>query len=194
MKNSIHDYFVNKHANDPNISFEDCIGGKYPIQQSTKRFLLPTAFAASILLLMLLLPLFENFSSGIFQSSENATPIQNTPVAVAQSNGSAEQEIRPAPRNSAPRGERVLPTETVPAVYPEAAIEQGIEGWIVISLTVSAAGEVVDPYVEDAEPAGVFDESALEAIRQFTFRPKMVDGEAVTTSGVQYLFRYHLDD
>ena len=46
----------------------------------------------------------------------------------------------------------------------------------------------------DAEPANIFDRSSLRAAARFKFQPRVVDGEGVNVDGVQYLFRYQLED
>ena len=48
--------------------------------------------------------------------------------------------------------------------------------------------------VVDIEPAGYFERSSENALLQFEFEPRIVNGEAVAVEGVQYLFRYHLQD
>jgi len=46
----------------------------------------------------------------------------------------------------------------------------------------------------EAEPAGVFDKSALKAITRFKYKPHRVDGKAVSADGQQYLFRYEMGE
>ncbi len=53
------------------------------------------------------------------------------------------------------------------------------EGAVDIAYTVDAAGVVRDAVVVSAEPAGVFDEAALNAIQRWRFSPKLQDGKPV---------------
>lgn len=190
MKNSIHDFYAHEHQRDPQISFEESIGMQKCFIKSMSPY---AAIAATVIAGIFLMPLIENGETAINRVNDAAEP-SRAQFAAAQRAGNAEQENRSAPTNPNSRIERILPIATVSPSYPAEAERQNIEGWVLISLTVSAEGEVLDPYVEDADPPDIFNESALEAIRQFTFRPQMVDDQPVEVSGVQYLFRYNLDD
>lgn len=78
--------------------------------------------------------------------------------------------------------------------YPRRAQAAGIEGWAMVRFDVGAAGEVLNPVVEAAEPSGVFDREALKAIMKFKYKPKVVDGRAVPYSGVRYRFQFNLQE
>jgi len=69
--------------------------------------------------------------------------------------------------------------------YPEAARDQGIQGAVVVRYDVSAEGRVANAQVVSAEPAGVFEEAALKAVRGWRFRPGRQKGvESVFTGMV----------
>jgi len=70
-------------------------------------------------------------------------------------------------------------TRTVEPRYPPAAQAAGQEGWVELEFTVTAAGNVEDVTVIDANPAGVFDEAASEALARWRFRPVEANGVAV---------------
>ena len=57
------------------------------------------------------------------------------------------------------------------AIYPGRAINDGIEGHVVVEYTVSRDGRVVRPEVVDSEPPGVFDEVALRAVERREYVP-----------------------
>lgn len=86
-----------------------------------------------------------------------------------------------------------LPIVTVPPQYPNRAAQRGIEGWCLVEFTVNANGGVEDARVVDGEPPGIFDRSSLRAVARFRFNPKTRNGEPVSTPGVQYVFRYTLE-
>ena len=76
------------------------------------------------------------------------------------------------------------------APYPAQAKQDGIEGDVILHLTIDEAGIVTQ--VEVVEPAGHgFDEAARQAAFKFRFEPAMVDGEprAVT---VPYRYSFTL--
>lgn len=103
------------------------------------------------------------------------------------------QEQRPAPETRAVN-EEMLPLHTEEAVYPKAAADEEIEGWVHLRFTVNATGTIDENSlsVVDAEPAEVFNTSALEAAKKFRFSPRVADGEPVAVPNVQYVFRYQL--
>lgn len=64
-------------------------------------------------------------------------------------------------------------------VYPPAAKAAGIEGSVTVRYDVTADGAVANARVVSAAPAGVFNEAALSAVRQWRFRAAVVRGVAV---------------
>jgi len=73
----------------------------------------------------------------------------------------------------------VIPLVRINPEYPTRARERGIEGWVQVEFTITAAGTVADAKVVDAEPKGLFDRAALEAIGRWKYNPKVVDGRAM---------------
>ncbi len=81
----------------------------------------------------------------------------------------------------------VVPLERVPPKYPVRAASRHIEGWVKVEFTISTSGTVENAVVVDAQPPEVFDEAALKAINQWTFKEKIVNGVAVEQRAVQTL-------
>lgn len=88
----------------------------------------------------------------------------------------------------------MLPLVNVSPNYPTRAAQRGIEGWCQVRFTVTAEGGVRDVEVVDAEPQGIFDRSSIRAAERFRFQPRVVDGEPIDVPGVQYVFRYELEE
>jgi protein TonB len=88
----------------------------------------------------------------------------------------------------------MLPLVNVSPSYPTRAAQRGIQGWCQVRFTVTAEGGVRGVEVVDAEPQGIFDRSSIRAAERFRFQPRVVDGEAVDVPGVQYVFRYELEE
>ncbi|MDD5330825.1 MAG: energy transducer TonB [Sulfuricella sp.] len=63
--------------------------------------------------------------------------------------------------------------------YPEQAAARGVEGSVVLLLLIDQAGAVKEASVADANPEGVFDDSALAAFRDARFAPAQKNGRAV---------------
>jgi protein TonB len=89
-----------------------------------------------------------------------------------------------------------LPLVAIAPQYPTRAAQRGIQGWCLVSFTVDGLGNVVEEsiVVVDAEPPNIFDRSSERAAARFKFQPRVVDGQGVEVPGVQYLFRYELED
>jgi TonB family protein len=66
-----------------------------------------------------------------------------------------------------------------PPVYPEGAREKGLEGTVLVRAMVDQLGRVVEAF--PAEPGGSpeLDQAAVEAVRQWRFRPAMSAGQPV---------------
>ena len=89
-----------------------------------------------------------------------------------------------------------LPLVAIAPQYPTRAAQRGIEGWCLVAFTVDGMGNVVEDTITvvDAEPASIFDRSSIRAAIRFKFQPRVVDGQGVEVPGVQYLFRYQLEE
>jgi protein TonB len=71
------------------------------------------------------------------------------------------------------------PVQQVPMTYPSKARAQGLEGYVILSLLISASGEIEKVEVLEAAPAGVFEASALAGIRDWRFEPAQYQGRSV---------------
>lgn len=88
----------------------------------------------------------------------------------------------------------ILPIRTTRPKYPARALNEGIEGHVVVQFTIDEQGAVSDAVVVEADPADTFDAVSLDAIQQFQFPVRQENGQAVRTEGVRYVFRYNLSD
>jgi len=86
-----------------------------------------------------------------------------------------------------------LPIVKVAAVYPRRAQARGIEGYVVVEFTVTKTGAVTSPVVVQAEPEGVFERAALDAVVKFKYKPRVVDGVAMSVAGVQNKISFEID-
>lgn len=71
------------------------------------------------------------------------------------------------------------PTYQAPVEYPRGARSQGVQGYVVLSLLISAAGEIEKVQVLEAQPAGVFEQSAIDGVRNWRFEPAQYQGRNV---------------
>jgi len=63
--------------------------------------------------------------------------------------------------------------------YPISARTRGSEGWVDVEFTVGTDGSVADAQIVGAEPKGIFEDSALDAVRRWRYKPVMKNGTAV---------------
>lgn len=85
-----------------------------------------------------------------------------------------------------------LPIVRVAPQYPRRALINNIEGWAVVEFTVTPQGTVRDPKVVDEEPKGVFGDVAINAVLKFRYKPRIVNGEAISVSGVRNKITFRL--
>ena len=79
------------------------------------------------------------------------------------------------------------------AIYPRRALVRGIEGYVVLEFTVTRTGGVRDPKVIEANPPKIFDQAAIDAVRQFRYIPRVVSGEPVEVTGVTNRIAFSFD-
>lgn len=76
--------------------------------------------------------------------------------------------------------------------YPPRALARGIEGYVVLEFTVTAAGTTRDLRVLEASPMNVFDAAALAAAREFRYQPRIQGGAPVDVPGVRSRIRFQI--
>lgn len=84
-------------------------------------------------------------------------------------------------------------TVTINPAYPRDALRRGLEGSVKLKLRIDEFGEVREVAVEEGNPSGVFDESALEAFRNARFEAARKDGRPVRAL-IYIRVRYELSE
>lgn len=74
---------------------------------------------------------------------------------------------------------RLVLVKSVQPDYPLKARASAIEGWVEIEFTVTESGRVKDAAVHAANPRGVFDQAAINALLQWRYKPDLVDAKPV---------------
>lgn len=77
--------------------------------------------------------------------------------------------------------------------YPLRAARSGWEGYVIVEFTVDETGRTRDAYVIEST-SSVFEDSALEAVSQFRYIPRIVDGERVPVQDVRNKLTFELPD
>ena len=65
------------------------------------------------------------------------------------------------------------------SVYPEFATVQQLDGFVTVAYDVTVSGNVDNVRVINSEPVGVFDNAAIEAVRDWQFLPMQRNGTPV---------------
>lgn len=121
-------------------------------------------------------------------------PGMNTIAIAMPSLGSDVQLSGGVNLGTAPADTEATPILKVPPIYPPRAQERGVEGWVLIEFTISPTGAVVDAFVSKSHPSSIFNRAALRTIRKWKYRPKIVDGVAVSQSGIRTQITFELND
>lgn len=116
---------------------------------------------------------FEGSATEIFEPQFTAPP-RNGPLIAAQPDGD------------------MIPIMRVPPEFPQRMLSRGVSGWVLVEFTVDTLGRVVSPKVIDAQPASGFQRAALDAIARYKFKPRVVEGESVSVTGVRQRILFNL--
>ena len=120
----------------------------------------------------------------------------NVRVALQPAGGSATVTIHAggqatATQTNRPTGGRAIPASVISRVdpgYPAAAMQQGIEAVVMVETRVDADGNVSELRIIKGHP--MFDEAAMNAVRQWRFRPAQLNGQPRQGSvTVTFVFR-----
>lgn len=87
----------------------------------------------------------------------------------------------------------LLPIVKVSPRYPEDLASKGIEGFVRLKYTVTENGNTKDIVVINSSHPG-FERSAVNAARKFKFKPRVIDGKAVSVFDVYNLIEFKLAD
>jgi TonB family protein len=76
------------------------------------------------------------------------------------------------------------PVVRVAPVYPARALSQSLEGYVDLSFTVTAEGTVRNPTVMYSTDT-IFEETAIQAVLRYIYKPVSLDGELINTPQVK---------
>lgn len=83
-------------------------------------------------------------------------------------------------------------TYNIAPVYPEEAISECLEGWVLVEFSIAPDGVTYDHKVIDSYPRDVFESSALETAKELNYEnfPQELGKH---TEGVQFKFSFSFD-
>ena len=76
--------------------------------------------------------------------------------------------------------------------YPETAMLEKIEGYVVVEFDINIQGQTENLMIIDAQPVGVFEDSALEAVKLFLYQPATANGIPQVSRGIRNKLTYKL--
>lgn len=85
------------------------------------------------------------------------------------------------------------PTKSEAPSYPRRAQERGIQGYIVMSFSVTTDGKVEDIRVTEAQPERAFVRAATRAVESLEFPPCMNNGLATRVTDVSVKYDFNLE-
>ncbi len=71
-------------------------------------------------------------------------------------------------------------TRYVAPKFPPDASQRGIDGWVDLQFLVNTDGSVGELTIVGAQPVGIFEKAALDAVRHWRYQPLMRDGQPAT--------------
>ena len=98
----------------------------------------------------------------------------------------------------------MLPRVKVAPEYPSEALRRVLEGWVIVEFEVTSQGRVKSPIAVascvtrqgesdcQSHSSNLFDRAAINAVKQFLYIPRFVDGRPVSTKGVQNRVTFEL--
>ncbi len=117
-------------------------------------------------------------------------------LAAAMPDFKAELDLASGPSTGGPAaGEDVdvVPLVRVNPQYPPRAMQRGVEGYVHVQFTITQAGTVKDVSVVRAEPETYFEDAAINAVKKYKYKPKLIDGAPVERPGVEVVLSFKLN-
>ncbi len=95
---------------------------------------------------------------------------------------------------AAPTDGDAIPLVRVAPIYPQRAASRGTEGWVVVQFNVLKSGQVDSKsiIVVESQPPGTFDRAAINAVKRWKYKPKVVNGQPVERIGIQTQLTFEL--
>lgn len=88
---------------------------------------------------------------------------------------------------------QMIPFIKVPPQYPQSALAKGVEGYVDVMFDVTELGTTDNIRVIGFQPSSVFNRSVLKAIKNWKYKPNVVDGVPVRTPDVRDRVTFKLE-
>jgi TonB family protein len=104
----------------------------------------------------------------------------------------AEEEAADVDASKLEVGTPARPLKRREPTYPGALLRERYEGWVIVSFMVKTDGSVGDLVIEDST-AGVFEDSAREAVQTWKYEPATLGGAPVEQAYTSVLLLFRLE-
>tara|TARA_R110000751_G_scaffold3930_3_gene18367 strand:- start:8866 stop:9492 length:627 start_codon:yes stop_codon:yes gene_type:complete len=84
------------------------------------------------------------------------------------------------------------PIVRVEPKYPATAAQEGIEGWVKLSFSVTPSGTVNNIKILDAQPKRIFNQAARRALAKWKYKPNIQAGKAQAQDGMMVMLDFKL--
>ncbi|MFW2405819.1 MAG: TonB family protein [Gammaproteobacteria bacterium] len=86
-----------------------------------------------------------------------------------------------------------MPIVRVVPLYPRQAAVLGLEGYVIVSFTVTTTGTVKDCVIVESTNA-IFNRAAVQAALKFKYKPRVIDGNPVEVHDVQTKLTFQFEE
>ena len=81
----------------------------------------------------------------------------------------------------------VLPIVRIDPQWPREALGKGIEGYVVVEVTIASDGSVRGASIIESVPKRMFDRNVIRAVLKWKFKPRIINGVPVERKAIQTL-------
>tara|TARA_B100000809_G_C15004380_1_gene482666 strand:- start:449 stop:838 length:390 start_codon:yes stop_codon:yes gene_type:complete len=109
-------------------------------------------------------------------------------LMVACANKPAPTAFSPDSYDKVVRSEKIelgLPIHSPAAKYPSWQVAKRQDGWVLLEYTILTNGRTHNVHVIDSSPTKIFDQSAIDAVQQYRYRPIQQNGQVISVDQVR---------
>lgn len=122
-----------------------------------------------------------------------AEPVEIDPGSNPIEGAGAIRIEKPAIKSGLAISGQMIPFIKVLPEYPQAASSKGIEGYVDVMFDVTELGSTDNIRIIGFTPSSIFNRSVLKAIKNWKFKPNVVDGVPVRTPDVRDRVTFKLE-
>ena len=127
------------------------------------------------------------------QAQELEKPVMNTDLPPLD----LPEDFKSDPQGAGVAGglhqnQEVAPIFRIQPSYPRRAALEGIEGFVILKFDITETGQTANISVLQASPPQIFNSSAIQALKQWKYKAKQVEGKAVRQNNLKVQLDFNL--